>query len=488
MFYRHLAKTRNDPENIQFIEHKRWQLAIVFNISLIVIAIILAWWALANIKVKLKEEMRDSLQTVLNTTHEALDIWVNDQIQELNTIATDPRISEHALELLSRYKRGLKLVDHDQLLELRVIFSDLQLRAGHIGFFIVAPDGTNIASMRDENIGGINLIQEQRADLLSQVFAGESVLVPPIVSDVPLEGVPNVAGSDRPPTMFFAAPIKDLNGNVIAALTERYEPRDNFSRINQLGRIGSSGETYLFDRQGKLLSESRFVKQLISIGMLKPNEQGILSLKVSNPGGNLIEGFKTSLSNSERPLTRMAENATKGESGYDVDGYRDYRGVPVMGAWLWDGNLGFGMTTEIDVDEALNAYNSARLMVVVIIGITVLVSIAFTLLIMHLGSQASKSLKMAHDRLEERVKKRTKELSDAKDQVEKAMVDLEYNESRYASLVSNIPGAVYRCDLDENWTMRYLSNYIEQLTGYPPSDFIENKIRSYASIIHPEDT
>jgi len=33
----------------------------------------------------------------------------------------------------------------------------------------------------------------------------------------------------------------------------------------------------------------------------------------------------------------------------EMKGYRDYRGVPVFGAWVWDGELGMGLTSEVDV-------------------------------------------------------------------------------------------------------------------------------------------
>lgn len=60
-------------------------------------------------------------------------------------------------------------------------------------------------------------------------------------------------------------------------------------------------------------------------------------------------------------------------------------------------------------------------------------------------------------------------------------------ESRYATLVQNIPGVVYRCALDEHWTIQFMSDFIETLSGYPLTDFIDNQVRSYASLIHPED-
>ncbi len=64
---------------------------------------------------------------------------------------------------------------------------------------------------------------------------------------------------------------------------------------------------------------------------------------------------------------------------------------------------------------------------------------------------------------------------------------LRESEQRYRSLVSNIPGTIYRCALDENWTMHFISDAVERLSGYPASDFIENRVRAFADIIIPED-
>lgn len=65
--------------------------------------------------------------------------------------------------------------------------------------------------------------------------------------------------------------------------------------------------------------------------------------------------------------------------------------------------------------------------------------------------------------------------------------ELRMAEVRYDTLISNVPGVTYHCACDEHWTMEFISNEIETITGYPASDFINNQTRSYASIIHPED-
>jgi PAS domain S-box-containing protein len=61
------------------------------------------------------------------------------------------------------------------------------------------------------------------------------------------------------------------------------------------------------------------------------------------------------------------------------------------------------------------------------------------------------------------------------------------NEKQLGNLVNHIPGIVYRCLLDQAWTMLYINENAASITGYPASDFIHNRVRSFASIIHPED-
>jgi PAS domain S-box-containing protein len=55
------------------------------------------------------------------------------------------------------------------------------------------------------------------------------------------------------------------------------------------------------------------------------------------------------------------------------------------------------------------------------------------------------------------------------------------------SLTRNIPGAIYRCALDRDWTMHLIGEEIERITGYPPDDFVENRRRTFASLIHVDD-
>ena len=59
------------------------------------------------------------------------------------------------------------------------------------------------------------------------------------------------------------------------------------------------------------------------------------------------------------------------------------------------------------------------------------------------------------------------------------------NERHTARLINNLPGMVYRCALDEDYTMNYISNGCTSITGYTPEDFMTKKI-AYIDLILPE--
>jgi PAS domain S-box-containing protein len=71
--------------------------------------------------------------------------------------------------------------------------------------------------------------------------------------------------------------------------------------------------------------------------------------------------------------------------------------------------------------------------------------------------------------------------------LKKAEQSIQKSEEQFRTLVTNLPGIAFRCLNDVNWTMLYFSEKASEITGYKNTDFIKNKVRSYSSIIHPED-
>ncbi len=70
----------------------------------------------------------------------------------------------------------------------------------------------------------------------------------------------------------------------------------------------------------------------------------------------------------------------------------------------------------------------------------------------------------------------------------RAEEEMRESNKKLNTIINNLRGVVFRCDNDEPWTMQYISDGIYELAGYLPGEFIGNKVRSYNSIIDPEDT
>ncbi len=63
-------------------------------------------------------------------------------------------------------------------------------------------------------------------------------------------------------------------------------------------------------------------------------------------------------------------------------------------------------------------------------------------------------------------------------------VERSLKESRrqYEALIANIPGIVYRCKFDRDWTMEFISDGVQEMLDYVPADFYSGRI-SYHSVI-----
>ena len=356
------------PEDSRLPKQNIWiVMAGVFTL----LALLFAGWTLNQIESQTRREIGDSLQTVLETTQAALEIWTSDQKEDISHWVLSPNLREAVKAQLQTPHTSQALRASPALKKLRSLFKPVMESNQYQGFFIIAPDFINIASMRDSNVGAKNLLAGHK-DFLPRTFSGEILLSHPLASDVPL---PDADGELREglPTMFIAAPIMNGAGAVMAVLTFRIDPAKAFTRITQFGRLGETGETYLFNRQGQMLSDSRFNGQLRAAGLLAPGKQVIFNVEIRDPGGNMIEGFHPTTAPDKRPLTYMAAQAVTGRSGRNLDGYRDYRGVAVVGAWTWDTKLDLGLATEMDITEAYRSYKlTEQLLILAIIFVIAL--------------------------------------------------------------------------------------------------------------------
>jgi PAS domain S-box-containing protein len=406
------------------------------------VVLALVWYTIEQNRQVALDRIERNLKYDFKSASEQLNDWVNDSKSYLEQLAVDPELKSITRRLLAHPTDANELRTASTQQDLRTFFENRSFEFGNAGFFIINTDRISIGSQRDRNLGSTNLIAQQASGLLDRTFAGESVFVPTILSDVIIEAGVGGAKYASAFSMFFATPIRDSYGNIVAVLAQRIQPGGRLSRmIQQIGN-SESGESYLVDEGGNMLTESRFRENLFQLGLLSNDGKTLLSLR--DPGGNLLTGDKPTAP-EQQPLTLLAKALleqsilTEGKLDSNLEGYRDYRGVPVFGIWRWNQNLGLGIATEIDVAETMTDFELMQRQLLWVAVVTLLLSIASSLLTVTVGQRATRFMQRSNEELEEKVEERTVELSER----EKRMWDLYENAPiAYVSLDSN--GAIIK--------------------------------------------
>ncbi|TRX52730.1 PAS domain S-box protein [Thalassomonas sp. M1454] len=450
-----VKKLRNQAhkEAVDILNNKRSRQLITGALSIFaIIVLFIISYGLDRIKQQINIQAVASLQAVSEATESSLQVWLEDRKLLLNTLTSDPKIKRLTERLLALPPE--QITRSYPLSELRQYHQNLPQEYKNIGFFIISKDKLNYASQRDSNLGETNIIHLQRPNLLARVFNNETVLVPPIKSDVSLHDIQKGLGAHNT-TMFIAGPINDEQGNVIAAMTIRIDPFKEFYNFASTSRVGVSGETYFVNAKGQMISPSRFESQLAEIGLLAGGESSILNFTLVDPGHALTA--EKPLQQTNKPLSFIAsvKNVLAKNNGSSDTGYRDYRGQEVIGSWRWNDDLGFGIISEIDVAEVQKGYQELRFTISAVL-------LAIVILTFLLGNAALNILKRMNNRLsrsnielEQRVKERTKKLSD--------------RESRLWDLYENSP--VAHATILNSGKFNKHNNVFAQLTGRDRDEF-----------------
>jgi eukaryotic-like serine/threonine-protein kinase len=376
-----------------FLKRQIWIWPIVATVLLAV----LAFGVRRAIESTMKSNLRSQLQTLLSVESAMLESWARVQTSNATTLANDPQVREGVYQLLAQSEPGQAPADAKTAVgaqqQVRKRLAPSLSSQGYVGYLVADKTRRIIASSYEDLVGRSDVPEYE--SFLSRALEGETVVSPPFASVAVMK---DESGRIRTgvPTMFVCAPVRDANFQVVAALGLRLRPENEFTQIMQLGRIGDTGETYAFDKSGLLVSNSRFDEGLILLGLLpdQPNAHSIVTLQVRDPQGDMTSGYRPNVRRSELPLTRMAADAVAGKSGVDVDGYRDYRGSTVVGAWTWLPKYDIGVATEIDASEAfqpLIILQRTFWALYILLGVSALAIFVFTVIVARLRREAQKA-------------------------------------------------------------------------------------------------
>ena len=309
------------------------------------VVVLVGWWTHAAIEARIRSRVSDSIEAALRADRTALQLWIRQQGRFAEVIASDRRVADATAQLLdvSRVQPGdpAALLDSIAQAKLRAVVTPLVAEGQDWGWAIVDPGGLILARAVDERVGervGAGLV-----DAVGRALAGSVAFVPPTMRQP--------FGPQA--QAYMLAPVTDATGARVAALVLRV-PTEQIARILNVARSGESGETYAIDAQGVMLSESRFPDDVSRLGLLPPEAKGKTTafLEVRDPGAS--PGGASAAGGLRRglPLTVAAASASAGHAGSNVDGYRGYRGVEVVGAWTWLPDYGIGLISEVSQREA----------------------------------------------------------------------------------------------------------------------------------------
>jgi len=314
---------------------------------------VVGFWTRSLVEGTLKAELATRLQTVLAADVAALRLWCSEKQHDARSYAGDLRIGGSILDLATleadRESGAAALASAGAGRNLRVFLRPMVDSGHYSGYAVVAPDGTVLASSTDGEIG--RPAPPEFEAFLRRPMEGQAMVSRPFLHD-PVPG-----GTNPVPVMFVAAPVIDGRGRVAAVLGLSMRPEGDFSAIFSVAPLGETGEAYAFDRAGDLLTSSRFDGELRLIRLIpnRPGVSAIMRLRLLDPGVDLQRGERPAKPRSQWPLTRLALSGTRGSEGADLEGYRDYRGAKVIGAWTWVPEYSLGVATELGVDEAFEA-------------------------------------------------------------------------------------------------------------------------------------
>ncbi|MGC3969198.1 MAG: serine/threonine-protein kinase [Pirellulales bacterium] len=195
-------------------------------------------------------------------------------------------------------------------------------------------------------------------DHFRHALSGKSAVLLP-------QHVESFAGADwcgvGRPLMGVIAPLRDDDAVVGVLFVGSPAMITEFTqRLNSITLL-SSGDAFAFDHNGRMLTESRYTSQLAAAGVLKGDNPTSVLMPIRDPGVDLTKHHDSQLPYAANVATLAVARAIGGvHDGVEVEGYRDYRGVEVIGGWKWLPERDFGMVIKLDLAEAYDQLDNLR--------------------------------------------------------------------------------------------------------------------------------
>ncbi|KXK29735.1 MAG: two-component sensor kinase [Candidatus Brocadia sinica] len=305
--------------------------------------LLLRFMAFPKAQKDLEEALIRNLEGVKQKQTEIVKMWFGERKHDAKVVSKNvSAVWERSVD--GRSRDFSKLYEYIEM---------IKTEYGYKSVYIISRDGTVLVSTEREQVGS-NIMSH---DYCREALNGR-IFISRIQRLLPGEGE-NKKGDGDEPMMFISAPLIGSDNLMFGAVILKVTTLP-LSEIMKSAKLGKTGETFLINREGFMLTESRFVDAIKKAGLVY--QRTALELRVVNPHtGKLTDG---------------AQKCLNGKDGYDMEGYINYDGRKVLGAWCWIPEHNCGLLAQINIKEGYGAAYSLKRFV-----LSMLLVLAFPLLL-----------------------------------------------------------------------------------------------------------
>src|SRR3989339_835350 len=311
---------------------------------------------------ELKQGVQRNLEGIVNKQNEILTLLWDEKKSHARSIS-DTIQSALFIQSNDDFVSLINGRDGHEYLRLKSQLECTKADYGYKGIFICDGAGiVQIATGDEKSSIGMNIMKELPFRNIQETLYDGKTDISDVVN-FSLTGDTLRENGNGLPSMFMSYPVKGQNHDVIGAVVLWMDTSVLNKAMKNIA-LGKTGEAYLVNKDGVMITKSKFSKYVKNA-----NGMNAMSYKVVEP--------------DTQTLTKGVEKCITGKiSGYDLDGYRDYDGLKVVGAWAWLKDLNMGLIVEIDADEASGVVDNINsliipLMVVMIIPAFILATLLY---------------------------------------------------------------------------------------------------------------
>lgn len=325
----------------------------------------MAWWSQHSIATSSRNYWAQGFAAMLKATDEHVGAWFDAERYAVEAWSAQAEFRTEMEELLivktpsatngAGTQRSSPSPESVATKSEKSLPQAVQARARHDAVVIVwNAEGKVVAG---ESAAPEALTSFAAGERFRRVLAGESTVLLPHQCEA-FAG-PDWCGAGKP-LMGILAPIRGDGKPIGVLFVGAPSMITEFTRrLNSLALL-DSGDVFAFDRAGRMLTESRYRDELVKAGVLKGENATTVLMPIRDPQRDLRDADGLDIPYAANYQTLAVVRALGGVDGVEVVGYRDYRGVDVIGGWHWMPEYDIGISIELDLDEAYDQLDNLR--------------------------------------------------------------------------------------------------------------------------------